>query len=468
MAIDPHAEAALALHRFGMGPRAGSIAAIASDPRGALLAELERPGAGHVGGGRPHDQRAGLARRVRVSPGACGEHQGCRRAQTPRRFASAWMTRPSRRNCPRRRARRPKRRHRYRSRFSCRKPRRGSTPRSKPSSALSSGWSGSGRTISAFRPTRCCRWRAPTSAKRSGRMCSAALPTCCWRSKAIRRCCSISTTAPRSVRNSVAGINRSRGLNENLAREILELHTLGVRRRLHAGRHHPVRPCPHRLDHHSGGRRSRARRRIHLHQAHARAGPAAGARARPTRRRRRAGPRACSPISRGIRRPRSMSRPSSRAISSPTCRRRRWSRRSRKTFRDTDGDLKAVATALVTAPESWAAERSKLKRPSEWIMSIRRATGSRGAPIRVVRAQAHARRAAVAAAGAERIFRRGGGLGRRPGAPARYRQRLCAARGGPRRSARRCSRPRWPAGVGGDAAGRRAGREPPAGAGAAA
>src|SRR5262249_25783675 len=29
--------------------------------------------------------------------------------------------------------------------------------------------------------------------------------------------------------NSVAGINRERGLNENLAREILELHTLGVR-----------------------------------------------------------------------------------------------------------------------------------------------------------------------------------------------------------------------------------------------
>src|SRR5262249_59031147 len=29
--------------------------------------------------------------------------------------------------------------------------------------------------------------------------------------------------------HSVAGINRTRGLNENLAREILELHTLGVR-----------------------------------------------------------------------------------------------------------------------------------------------------------------------------------------------------------------------------------------------
>ena len=43
MTSSAKAEAALALHRFGMGPRPGSIAAIASDPRGALLAELENP-----------------------------------------------------------------------------------------------------------------------------------------------------------------------------------------------------------------------------------------------------------------------------------------------------------------------------------------------------------------------------------------------------------------------------------------
>src|SRR5882724_964215 len=43
MTPDPRREAALALHRFGMGPRPGSIAAITSDPRGAVLAELERP-----------------------------------------------------------------------------------------------------------------------------------------------------------------------------------------------------------------------------------------------------------------------------------------------------------------------------------------------------------------------------------------------------------------------------------------
>src|SRR6185436_16845902 len=45
MARDPKA-AALALHRFGFGPRAGAIEAMASDPQGALLAELDRPGGG--------------------------------------------------------------------------------------------------------------------------------------------------------------------------------------------------------------------------------------------------------------------------------------------------------------------------------------------------------------------------------------------------------------------------------------
>ena len=53
MALDSRAQAALALHRFGLGPRAGSIAAIASDPRGALIAELDPPA--------PADRRCGSA-----------------------------------------------------------------------------------------------------------------------------------------------------------------------------------------------------------------------------------------------------------------------------------------------------------------------------------------------------------------------------------------------------------------------
>src|SRR5215813_14885680 len=48
MAESPKAVAALALHRFGLGPRLGSIAAIASDPRGALLAELDSRDAGRI------------------------------------------------------------------------------------------------------------------------------------------------------------------------------------------------------------------------------------------------------------------------------------------------------------------------------------------------------------------------------------------------------------------------------------
>ena len=48
--------------------------------------------------------------------------------------------------------------------------------------------------------------------------------------------------------DSRAGHNRKRGLNENLAREILELHTLGVERRLHPGRRHFAGAHHHRLD----------------------------------------------------------------------------------------------------------------------------------------------------------------------------------------------------------------------------
>src|SRR5471030_2674834 len=48
MTPDPKSLAAMALHRFGFGPRAGSLASVAGDPRGAMLSELERPGAGRI------------------------------------------------------------------------------------------------------------------------------------------------------------------------------------------------------------------------------------------------------------------------------------------------------------------------------------------------------------------------------------------------------------------------------------
>ena len=47
-------------------------------------------------------------------------------------------------------------------------------------------------------------------------------------------------------------------------------------------------------------------------------------------------------------------------------------------FFESEGDLKEVARALVTAPEAWAPERAKIKRPGEWLVATRRAIGRLG------------------------------------------------------------------------------------------
>jgi uncharacterized protein (DUF1800 family) len=51
-------------------------------------------------------------------------------------------------------------------------------------------------------------------------------------------------------------------------------------------------------------------------------------------------------------------------------------------FLDTQGNLKEVAKALISAPESWAASPRKLKRPGEWIIGMVRATGNDPSDIR--------------------------------------------------------------------------------------
>jgi uncharacterized protein (DUF1800 family) len=47
-----------------------------------------------------------------------------------------------------------------------------------------------------------------------------------------------------------------------------------------------------------------------------------------------------------------------------------------KTFIATDGDLKEVAKILITLDESWAAPRTQLKPPAEWIVGVIRLTGA--------------------------------------------------------------------------------------------
>jgi uncharacterized protein (DUF1800 family) len=55
----------------------------------------------------------------------------------------------------------------------------------------------------------------------------------------------------------------------------------------------------------------------------------------------------------------------------------------RQKFVETEGDLWQVARALVMAPESWAPEQTKLKRPSEWMMTYVRAAGFNGVGARL-------------------------------------------------------------------------------------
>jgi uncharacterized protein (DUF1800 family) len=56
-------------------------------------------------------------------------------------------------------------------------------------------------------------------------------------------------------------------------------------------------------------------------------------------------------------------------------------------FSETGGDLKAVTAALLNAPEGWEAPRKKLRRPSEWIISAFRAVDAPAHVEMIVRAQ---------------------------------------------------------------------------------
>jgi uncharacterized protein (DUF1800 family) len=93
MTTHPRLEAALALHRFGFGPVAGSIAAIADDPRGALLADLERPGAGRVAAANLPN--SGQAARAFSSSALNGKRRkSWRNAPRKRQRPRAWLLAP--------------------------------------------------------------------------------------------------------------------------------------------------------------------------------------------------------------------------------------------------------------------------------------------------------------------------------------------------------------------------------------
>jgi uncharacterized protein (DUF1800 family) len=181
--------------------------------------------------------------------------------------------------------------------------------------------------------------------------------------------------------NSVAGINRTRGLNENLAREILELHTLGVRtgysqedviRFANVLTGWTTIPLIGNPDH---GAEFIFNRRMHepgpqqvLGTTYADTGVEQGRAVLADLARH---PATATHVATKLARHFVADEPPPALIEQLT-----------KTFRDTDGDLKEIAKALAVSEEAWAFPRTKLKTPSEWGVAMVRSTGLRADPER--------------------------------------------------------------------------------------
>ena len=173
---------------------------------------------------------------------------------------------------------------------------------------------------------------------------------------------------------SIAGMRQKRGLNENLAREILELHTLGVRtvysqedvtsfaRVITGWTVTPPRQDPERAGeflfnprmHEPGAHTVIGRSYPDGGVEQGRAVLAALARH----------PATAKHIASKLARHFIADDPPPALV-----------QRLAKRFLDTDGNLKELAKALVTAPEAWESARGKLKRPGEWIIAALRAAG---------------------------------------------------------------------------------------------
>ena len=187
--------------------------------------------------------------------------------------------------------------------------------------------------------------------------------------------------------DSMAGLRQKRGLNENLAREILELHTLGVRTvytQDDVTRFANVitgwTVVPFRQDALRGGefdfnpRMHQPGAQTVIGKSYSDGGLEQGRAVLATLARH---PATARHVATKLARHFVADEPPPGLVD-----------RLAKRFLATQGDLKEVGKALVAAPESWEAPRAKLKRPGEWVVAALRAVGVTPAEIGPVM-QAH-------------------------------------------------------------------------------
>jgi uncharacterized protein (DUF1800 family) len=373
---DAKTQAAFALHRFGLGPRVGSLAAIAADPRGALLADLAKPGAARL-----HDpDLPNSAEAARAAFEFREERKAARLATRAAQDAAKTANGPAA-TMEQEQNPRPARPD----------PARPDPGRAVPQqiflreakarldAALTAeigfaerlAWFWSNHfCISAdkgtLRPIVGAYEREAIRPHVTGRFADMLLAVETHPGMLIY------LDNARSIGpDSIVGRNRGKGLNENLAREILELHTLGVRtvytqddvtRFASVITGWTVVPPKE-----PNGGAFVFNPRMHQPGAQAIVGKSfpdgefdqgRAVLAMLARH-----PATAQHIAAKLVRHFVSDQPVP-ALADKLARR----------FSATEGDLKEVATALVNAPEAWNTER-KLKRPSEWIVAALRATG---------------------------------------------------------------------------------------------
>jgi uncharacterized protein (DUF1800 family) len=387
MACDPR-EAALALHRFGFGPRAGSIMEIAFDPRGAVLADLERPNAGQIA----KTDLPGSAAANR----AVFEYNAERAANTKRE----------------------ERRREAVAQVAIQNAGAEAMTAAKPDAAPSTPAQPDTVPLprQLFRNEAKARFDAAINAEIglverlvwfwSNHFCVNANATVMaggYEREAIRphvlgrfkdmllaaeghpAMLLYLDNAQSIGPDSVAGINRDKGLNENLAREILELHTLGVRTvysqadvtnfaKVLTG--WTILPTATNPDHGGEfaflGRAHEPGIETVIGNAYTEGGVEQGR-------------AVLADLAHHPATARHIATKLSRhfiADDPPTSLVDRLAHH----FLDTDGDLKELVAALIAAPEAWASEQAKIKRPNEWIVAALRATGEPGDTPRMIQA----------------------------------------------------------------------------------
>jgi uncharacterized protein (DUF1800 family) len=382
MTLDPRG-AALALHRFGFGPRrgstSGSIAAIASDPQGALLAELEAPKAGQIvdpnlptsaaenrtGFDFDYARQAQMVLERRRREAAAAENPGASNAMAME-DKPADAAQPAQQNAM-------------------------TPPRKNFLDEAGARIRAANNTDIGFVERLVWFW--------SNHFCVAdSYMAGAYEREAIRphvlgRFVDMLQAAeghPAMLDyldntgsigpNSDEGIVRNLGLNENLAREILELHTLGVRtvytqadvttfaKVITGWTMLPTRDNPeHGSEFNFNPRMHEPGEQTLIGKTYPGGGVQQGRSVLADLARH---PATARHIATKLARHFIADEPPPALIDRLTFR-----------FFESEGDLKEVAKALVTAPEAWATERAKIKRPSEWLVATRRAAGRKNVNI---------------------------------------------------------------------------------------